>query len=35
MIGDPDPYTATINALEQLRDRKAVMEMRGLTPEKS
>ena len=25
---------ATINALEQLRDKNAVMEMRGLTPGK-
>jgi small subunit ribosomal protein S5 len=33
-IGSHNPHNvvkATINALEQLRDRKAVMEMRGLT----
>jgi small subunit ribosomal protein S5 len=37
-IGSHNPHNvvkATINALEQLRDRAAVMEMRGLTPEKS
>jgi small subunit ribosomal protein S5 len=36
-IGSHNPHNvvkATINALEQLRDRNAVMEMRGLTPEK-
>jgi small subunit ribosomal protein S5 len=36
-IGSHNPHNvvkATINALEQLRDRGAVMEMRGLTPEK-
>ena len=36
-IGSHNPHNvvkATINALEQLRDRKAVREMRGLTPEK-
>ena len=36
-IGSHNPHNvvkATINALEQLRDRSAVMEMRGLTPEK-
>ena len=36
-IGSHNPHNvvkATINALEQLRDRKAVMEMRGLAPEK-
>ncbi len=36
-IGSHNPHNvvkATINALEQLRDRAAVMEMRGLTPEK-
>ena len=36
-IGSHNPHNvvkATINALEQLRDRDAVMEMRGLTPEK-
>ena len=36
-IGSHNPHNvvkATINALEQLRDRKAVMEMRGLTTEK-
>ena len=36
-IGSHNPHNvvkATINALEQLRDRKAVMEMRGLTAEK-
>ena len=36
-IGSHNPHNvvkATINALEQLRDRKAVMEMRGLTFEK-
>jgi small subunit ribosomal protein S5 len=37
-IGSHNPHNvvkATINALEQLRDRKAVMEMRGLNPEKA
>ena len=37
-IGSHNPHNvvkATINALEQLRDKSAVMEMRGLTPEKS
>ncbi len=37
-IGSHNPHNvvkATINALEQLRDRKAVMEMRGLSTEKS
>ncbi|HEX4276511.1 MAG TPA: 30S ribosomal protein S5 [Bryobacteraceae bacterium] len=36
-IGSHNPHNvvkATIDALEKLRDRKAVMEMRGLTPEK-
>ena len=36
-IGSHNPHNvvkATINALEQLRDRAAVREMRGLTPEK-
>ncbi len=36
-IGSHNPHNvvkATINALEQLRDRNAVAEMRGLTPEK-
>ncbi|HEY3825190.1 MAG TPA: 30S ribosomal protein S5, partial [Bryobacteraceae bacterium] len=36
-LGSHNPHNvvkATINALEQLRDRNAVMEMRGLTPEK-
>jgi small subunit ribosomal protein S5 len=36
-IGSHNPHNvvkATINALEQLRDKGAVMEMRGLTPEK-
>ena len=36
-IGSHNPHNvvkATINALEQLRDKNAVMEMRGLTPEK-
>ncbi len=36
-IGSHNPHNvvkATINALEQLRDRNAVREMRGLTPEK-
>jgi small subunit ribosomal protein S5 len=36
-IGSHNPHNvvkATINALEQLRDRKAVREMRGLAPEK-
>jgi len=36
-IGSHNPHNvvkATINALEQLRDRSAVREMRGLTPEK-
>jgi small subunit ribosomal protein S5 len=36
-IGSHNPHNvvkATINALEQLRDRNAVMEMRGLTAEK-
>jgi small subunit ribosomal protein S5 len=36
-IGSHNPHNvvkATINALEQLRDRTAVREMRGLTPEK-
>jgi small subunit ribosomal protein S5 len=36
-IGSHNPHNvvkATINALEQLRDKSAVMEMRGLTPEK-
>jgi small subunit ribosomal protein S5 len=36
-IGSHNPHNvvkATINALEQLRDRKAVKEMRGLTTEK-
>src|SRR5450432_1782057 len=36
-IGSHKPHNvvkATINALEQLRDRGAVREMRGLTPEK-
>ena len=36
-IGSHNPHNvvkATINALEQLRDRNAVMEMRGLTPDK-
>jgi small subunit ribosomal protein S5 len=37
-IGSHNPHNvvkATINALEQLRDRKAVMEMRGLSVEKA
>jgi small subunit ribosomal protein S5 len=37
-IGSHNPHNvvkATINALEQLRDRKAVMEMRGLSTEKA
>jgi small subunit ribosomal protein S5 len=37
-IGSHNPHNvvkATINALEQLRDRGAVREMRGLTPEKT
>lgn len=36
-IGSHNPHNvvkATINALEQLRDKAAVREMRGLTPEK-
>ena len=36
-IGSHNPHNvvkATINALEQLRDKNAVREMRGLTPEK-
>ncbi len=36
-IGSHNPHNvvkATINALEQLRDRKAVLEMRGLSTEK-
>jgi len=36
-IGSHNPHNvvkATINALEQLRDKTAVREMRGLTPEK-
>src|SRR5207248_1253142 len=36
-LGSHNPHNvvkATINALEQLRDKNAVMEMRGLTPEK-
>ena len=36
-IGSHNPHNvvkATINALEQLRDRAAVREMRGLSPEK-
>ncbi|MDP9171369.1 MAG: 30S ribosomal protein S5 [Acidobacteriota bacterium] len=36
-IGSHNPHNvvkATINALEQLRDKHAVREMRGLTPEK-
>jgi small subunit ribosomal protein S5 len=36
-IGSHNPHNvvkATINALEQLRDRAAVREMRGITPEK-
>src|SRR5436309_6343505 len=36
-IGSHNPHNvvkATINALEQLRDRAAVRDMRGLTPEK-
>ncbi len=36
-LGSHNPHNvvkATIDALEQLRDKKAVMEMRGLTPEK-
>ena len=37
-IGSHNPHNvvkATINALEQLRDRKVVMEMRGISTEKS
>jgi small subunit ribosomal protein S5 len=37
-IGSHNPHNvvkATINALEQLRDRNAVREMRGLAPEKA
>ncbi len=37
-IGSHNPHNvvkATINALEQLRDRAAVMEMRGLSPDRA